>query len=146
MNNITLKSATLNDWKEIAKIEKGANSKTYSARTGEDEIKKCVTDDFVFLIRNKDVIVGFVSFEVIKKKTAHCNGLVIYPRFRGKGFGVKAMTLVLKKMNKYPRVQLVVHLHNNPAISLYLSLGFIIESWKDNYFSDGEPRLVMVKK
>lgn len=56
------------------------------------------------------------------------------------------MILALKKMTKYPRIELVVHPHNNPAISLYLSLGFKIESWRDNYFGDGEPRLVLVKK
>jgi ribosomal protein S18 acetylase RimI-like enzyme len=146
MNNITLKPATLNDWTEIAKIEKLANSKTYSARVEEKEIKDFINDDFVFLIKSQNTVVGLVSFEVLKKKTAHCNGLVNYPKFRGKGFGNKAMTMVLKKMCKYPRVELVVHPHNNPAIGLYLSLGFIIEAWKDNYFGDDEPRLMMVKK
>jgi hypothetical protein len=32
------------------------------------------------------------------------------------------------------------------AECLYLSMGFIIESWLDNYFGDGEPRLMLVKK
>ena len=79
-------------------------------------------------------------------KTAHCNGLVVLPQFRRQGFGLRAMRLVLKKMQAYPRVELVVHPHNSPAVSLYLSLGFIIESWVKNYFGDGQPRLVMVKK
>lgn len=146
MNSISLKRAILKNYKEVAKIEKMANSRMYSARTTEKEIKKFIKRDFVFLIKNKSIILGLVSFEVLKKKIAHCNGLIIYPKFRGKGFGKKAMFLVLKKMCKYPRVELAVHPRNNPAISLYLSLGFIIESWQDNYFGDGEPRLLMVKK
>lgn len=146
MNTIILKRATLDDWREIAKVEKIANSETYSARTKADEIKNFIKDDFVFLIRNGGVVVGLVSFAVLPKKIAHCNGLVIYPKFRSKGYGRKAMSLVLKKMFKYPRVELVVHPHNNSAISLYFSLGFIIESWQDNYFGDGQPRLMMVKK
>lgn len=146
MNNISLKRATLKDYEEVAKIEKVADSKIYSARVKEDEIKNFIKKDFVFLIKNKSVVLGLVSFEVLNKKVAHCNGLVVYPKFRGKGFGNKAMSLILKKMCKYPRVELAVHPHNNPAISLYLSLGFIIESWQDNYFGDGEPRLLMVKK
>jgi len=145
MNKILLKRATLKDINIIAEIEKVGSSKTYSARISEDELKEYIKNDFVFLIKNKDIIVGLVSFEVIKKKTAHCNGLVIYPEFRRKGFGIKAMSIVLKRMSKYPRVELVVHPHNNPAISLYLSMGFIIEAWRDNYFGDGEPRLVLIK-
>lgn len=56
------------------------------------------------------------------------------------------MSILLKKMSEYPRIELVAHPHNSPAILLYLSLGFIIESWENNYFDDGEPRLIMVKK
>ncbi len=143
---ITLKRAILSDWPEIAKIEKSSNSNTYSARVLEKEIKDYIKKDFVFLIKNKTVTAGLASFKLLKKKTAHCNGLVIYPKFRRKGFGVKAMSLLLKRMNKYPRVELVVHPHNTSAISLYFSLGFIIEGWRDNYFGDGEPRLMMIKK
>jgi ribosomal protein S18 acetylase RimI-like enzyme len=146
MNTISLKRATLKDWQEIAKIEKVGNSKTYSARVGDDEIKKYIKNNFVFLIKNDETVVGLVSFEVVKRKIAHCNGLVIYPKYRGKGFGNMAMILLLKKTSKYSRVELEVHPHNNPAISLYLSLGFSIEAWKDNCFGDGEPRLVMAKK
>jgi len=146
MANIFLERATLKDSKEVTKIEKLGSSKIYHAVTKKDKILDYIKNDFVFLIKNNDIVVGLVSFKVIKKKTASCNGLVIYPKFRRKGFGIKAMSLVLKKMSKYPRVDLVVHPHNNPAISLYLSLGFTIEAWQDNYFGDGEPRLVMIKK
>ena len=143
---ISLKRATFKDYEEVAKIEKVGSSKTYHAVIRKEKILDYIKKDFVFLIKNGDTVIGLVSFMVIKEKTASCNGLVIYPKFRRKGFGIKAMSLVLKKMSKYPRVDLVVHPHNNPAISLYLSLGFIIESWQDNYFGDGEPRIVMVKK
>jgi ribosomal protein S18 acetylase RimI-like enzyme len=74
------------------------------------------------------------------------NGLVISPKFQGRGFARQAIQLILKKVKKYPRIELMVHPHNVPALSLYLSLGFMIESWHNNHFGDGEPRLVLVKK
>lgn len=146
MAEIILKKATLKDWQEIAALERVASSKTYSARFEEDEAKDFIKDEFVFLIKKGDDIVGLVAYEEIKRGGVHINGLVITPQFRRKGFAREAMTLALKKMTKYSRIELVVHPHNNPAISLYLSLGFIIESWQDNYFGDGEPRLMLAKK
>jgi ribosomal protein S18 acetylase RimI-like enzyme len=146
MDKITLKRATLENAKEIAKIEKSAQSKTYAARIKEQDLIDFINNDSVFLIKNEGVTVGLVSYEVTKKGVSHCNGLVLYPKFRDKGFARKAMKLVLKKMIKYPRAELVVHPHNSPAVSLYLSLGFIIEDWIKNYFGDGEPRLMLVYK
>lgn len=143
---ISLKKATLKDVEEITELEKIADSKTYSARVKEDEIKNFIKNDVVFLIKRQDKNIGLVSYEIVKRKTAHINGLVVNPKFRGKGYARQAMLLLLKKMRQFPRIELVVHPRNTPAVSLYLSLGFIIESWKNNYFGDGEPRLVLVKK
>jgi len=145
METISLKKASLKDLEIIADIEKNASSKTYAAIIGKEELEKFLQNDQVFLIKNEESIIGLASFET-NQNTAHCTGLAIYPEFREKGFGNKAMRLLLKKMEKYQRVELVVHPHNNSAIKLYLSLGFIIESWENNYFGNGEPRLVMIKK
>jgi len=40
------------------------------------------------------------------------------------------------------RIELVTH-PDNPALKLYESLGFTVESRKENYWGDGEPRLVL---
>lgn len=146
MNNITLERATLENQKEIAEIEKGANSETYHARLGDDEIKEFIENDIIFLIKNDDDCIGLVSYEKISEDKVHIDGLVIKEEFRGKGFSKKAMTLLLEKLAQYSRIELVTHPHNNKAICLYLSMGFFIESWLDNYFGDGEPRLMLVKK
>lgn len=146
MNTIVLKRATLKDFDGVAEIEKAAAAPTYCAVTEKKEITSFIKNDFVFFIKRKEIVIGLVAFGEISKKTAYCNGLVILPKFRGKGYARKAMTLAMKKMAKYPRIELVVHPHNTPAISLYLSLGFVIEAWKDDYYGNGEPRLVMKKK
>ena len=145
MSNIILKRATLNDLPEIAKLEKTASSKIYSARVEENELKDFINNEFVFLVKKGDKVIGLVAYKIIKNKIAHINGLVINPEFQGQGFAKQTMSLLLGKIGRRPRIELVVHPHNTPAISLYLSLGFIIEAWRNNHFGDGQPRLVMAK-
>lgn len=140
---ISLKRATLNDSDLVAKIEKIADSMTYHAVTKKKEVLDYIKNNQVFLVKNNAKIIGLVSFNV-KGKVAGCNGLVICPNFRRKGYAKKAMALALKALNDYQRIDLVVHPQNSPAVSLYLSLGFEIEKWKNNYFNDGEPRIIMV--
>ncbi|MCU0680442.1 MAG: GNAT family N-acetyltransferase [Planctomycetes bacterium] len=146
MNKILLTRATIKDQKEIAKMEKLANSKTYAARTSVEEIEDFIKNNFVFIVKNGNEVIGLAAYEELKRNTVHINGLIITKKFRGQGFARQTMNLLLKKMLKYSRIELVVHPHNNKAVCLYLSLGFFIESWRDNYFGDGEPRLMLVKK
>ena len=144
MSKIVLKRARLRDKGMILKFEQEANSKTYSSRISEDEVRDFIKKEIVFIIKKKTQDIGLVAYKVLKTKV-HINGLVIRPQFRGKGFAKEAMILALRKMPKNLFQELVVHPHNSPAISLYLSLGFIIKAWNDNHFGDGEPRLLMIK-
>lgn len=141
--NILLKRATLDNLEDVAQIEKAASSKTYHALIEKEELIDFINSCEVFLIQKDDKILGLVSFEV-KNGVATCNGLVIHPDFRRKGYAREAMSLALDKFKQCNKIDLVVHPHNSPAISLYLSLGFKIEGWKDDCFGDGEPRIVMV--
>jgi ribosomal-protein-alanine N-acetyltransferase len=54
------------------------------------------------------------------------------------------MTRFLEQCKEAPRVDLVTHPQNDIALKLYTSLGFKVESREENYFGDGEPRLVLV--
>lgn len=146
MTSILLQKATLKDLKEIADLEKRAASKTYSAIISESELRAYIKNESVFLIKRNNVVIGSVAYKMVKRNIAHLGGLIISHKFRGRGIARQAMSIILKKVSRYPRIELSVHPHNNPAIGLYLSLGFVIESWKDNYFGDGEPRLMLVKK
>ena len=55
------------------------------------------------------------------------------------------MTFVLEEFRDVKRIDLVTHPDNIKAIALYQSLGFAIESRKENYYGDGEPRIVMAR-
>lgn len=146
MNKVLLERATRKDLKAVADIEKEAQSKTYSALIDEAELKNFINNEFVFLIKRQNVILGLIAYKIVKKNVVYLDGLVVRKKFRRKGIAKQTVTIILKKISKYPRIELLVHPSNNPALCLYLPLGFFIESWKDNYFGDGEPRLMLVKK
>ena len=98
------------------------------------------------MIKNDcDVTVGSISYQIKNKTHAYISGLIIKPEFQKQGLAKKALSLLLEKLKNYQKLSLVVH-PENPAIKLYLSFGFAIKSRKENYFGDGQPRLVMVKE
>lgn len=142
---VLLKKVSLKDVDIVGEMEKIGDSRTYHAFIKEKEIKEYIENDSVFFIKDGNIVVGLISFS-IKQKTASFGGLIIRPEFRRMGYARKALSLALKKLNEYRNIDLIVHPHNSSAILLYLSSGFEIESWKDNYFKDGEPRLKMVFK
>lgn len=145
MSKILLEKATLLDLKEVASLERNANSKTYYGLTDKNEILDFINNEEVFLIKKEGIVIGLIAYRIIDKKTVHINGLIVSPKFRGKGIAREAMNFILKKITKYSRVELEVHPHNTAAIRLYLSFGFIVEAWKDDCFGDGEPRLILSK-
>lgn len=104
-----------------------------------DEINK----NTVYIIKKGGVAVGNISYEKKGRNHVYLSSCVIDLRFQNRGIGSEALTFVLKKLKKIKRIDLVTHPRNTAAIILYLSFGFIIESWKDNYYGDGEPRLVL---
>ena len=75
----------------------------------------------------------------------YIGGLVVSPRFQGQGIAREAMIIVLEKFKDVKRIDLVTHPDNIGAVNLYQSLGFIAESRKENYYGDGEPRIVMAR-
>lgn len=55
------------------------------------------------------------------------------------------MDSILALAKSAPKIDLVTHPENTKAIRLYESLGFKIAERKENYYGDGEPRVVLVK-
>lgn len=147
MEKIILQRATLlNDFKEVFLLEKNTRSKTYMAATTKKDVIEYFNDSRIFLIKKGLETIGLTSFKKKPRGLAHINGLIIKPKFRGRGFSRQAMLLLFKKMLRIKHISLEVHPQNVPALSLYLSLGFVIDSWVENHFGDGEPRLMMTKK
>ena len=129
----------------LLKIEKTVRGlKIYSGCFTKQEIEEWLGNDIVFLIENDDLIVGSLSYEIKDKNHAHISGFVIKPKFQKQGFAKQALKLLFQKLNNFRKLSLDVH-PDNHIVGLYESLGFKRESLVENYYGDGEPRLVMVK-
>ena len=76
---------------------------------------------------------------------AEITGLMVDPRYQNQGIGREALTTILGELKEVKRIDLVTHPENESALSLYQSFGFQIESRVEDYYGDGQPRLVLVK-
>lgn len=143
---ITLIKATPDDKGAYIDLEKKFEGlKIYSNMTDpeevEEELKKCV----VYFIKLGEKNIGSVSYEKKGDDHFYLDGLVIDPEFQGQGFARQAMKQVLQEIGDVETIDLVTHPENERAIKLYESLGFTIVKKIENYFGDGEPRVLMVK-
>ena len=146
MKNINLQRATADDVDIFVLLEKSVvGVKTYSGIVEKDEAEKEIEENIVYIIKLDDLAVGNIEYKMEDKDTAYLGGLVVLPDFQGQGIAREAIKQILEKIGDVKKIYLVTHPHNSPAIKLYLSFGFVIDGWKDNYFGDGEPRIVMSK-
>ncbi len=142
---ISLEKATAKDVDQYLAIEKSViGPKTYSGITDENEAKEEFQNNQVFFIKKDGEIVGTIQYEIKSSDHAYLSGLAIDKRFQGQGIGREAVKLILNKLKNIKRIHIVTHPDNLAALKLYQSLGFIMESRKENYYGDGEPRLTLV--
>ncbi len=141
---ITLKRCKNDDWQIVEKMEKVAKSRLFSPFEGEKKIKEYIRKSEVYMILKGDDPIGTVSYEVKKDGHILFNGLVVLPKYRKRGIGSTAIQKALKRAGNR-KAELIVHPENTVALIIYLKLGFKIKSWKDNYFGDGESRLILWK-
>ncbi len=147
-SEIELKEATELDIPTLVSLEeKVANVKTYSPMLTQEEWHAEISKNGkVYLIARNESLVGDTSYERENEDSACISGLVIIPEFQGQGLGRMAMEKVLAELSDVKKIWLVVHPENDSAVKLYESLGFIRGEVKENYFDDGEPRMVMIKE
>jgi ribosomal-protein-alanine N-acetyltransferase len=78
-------------------------------------------------------------------KKGHVISIAVLPEHRRRGLGRMLMKMSIESMIKRgaDEVYLEVRVTNEPAITLYKSLGFIIVRRIHSYYSDGEDAYVM---
>ena len=144
---ITFKRATTDDVDEFLRIEKSTiGLKIYSRISDKEEALEEIKNNEVYFIIKNNKIIGSCECQIKGADEAYMSGLVILPEFQNQGIARQAIEFRLNKLKNIKRIWLVTHPHNSKVIKMYLSYGFIIESWKDNYFGDGEPRIVLAKQ
>ncbi len=143
--SVNLKRAAKADIPILIELEKSvAGTKIYSPMLEEKEWEEALEKEVVYIIEKDGVIAGNVSYKRKEESRVYISGLVISPRFQRQGIGREVIIRILDEIKDAKRIDLVTHPDNTTALKLYQSLGFVIESRKENYYGDGEPRLVLV--
>ena len=138
--------ATENDTAVLLAIEETAKDLiVYRWGFTDSEFLEWINTDIVYLIEEDGVMVGDISYVVKDNDYAYISGLVIKPEFQRRGLARKAMTLLMEELNDFRRLGLDVH-PDNHAVKLYESLGFVATERKENFYGDGQPRIIMVKE
>ncbi len=141
----SLKKASVSDIPALLELEKSvAGTNTYSPMLTENEWKEEMKKGDVYLIERDGVVMGNLSYERQGNDHVYISGLAVSPAFQGQGVAREVLANLLLEFKNVKRIDLVTHPDNHAALQLYQSLGFVIESRKENYFGDGEPRLVLV--
>ena len=143
--DIKFTKVEIKDWKVLRTLEEGAASDMFAPCNGEEGYKKYILESNVFIITNENKPMGTISYKNQDNGLILINGLTIMPEHRGRGIAKLAMNKLLNEVGN-KNFELVVHPRNTPALLIYLSLGFSIIEWKENYFGDGEPRLYLQRK
>ena len=117
----------------------------YSWGFTDSEFLEWIRSEVVYLIEEDEVMVGDISYVVKDHDYAYITGLVIVPEFQRRGLARQAMNMLLDELKDYRRLSLDVH-PDNHAVKLYESLGFVATERKENFYGDGQPRIIMVRE
>lgn len=146
---ITYRRAQQEDWPVIQSLflEAIASANgTYRADTEREDVVNFIATVYAFLIMNGDAPVGMISYSEKSPGHFYVEELVVGAEHKGQGYGHGAMAWLLNELNHAQKVELVTHPHNSTAIRLYLKHGFHIQEWKDDFYGDGTPRIVMSRQ
>ena len=129
----------------IALQEQSTDRKLWGAVDDIEKGLREIAENTLLLLRADDETVGSVAYRIRPDGSVYISNVIVAPSARGRGYARSALSFILEVNKDAPRVDLVTHPENERALRVYQSLGFAIECCKDNYFGDGEPRLVLAR-
>lgn len=112
--------------------------------TNDDAVREINKNVFYFLEIDGQAI-GSAAYRTQANGSVYINNFAVDPRYQRRGIARAALEKILKETQNVTRLELCTHPDNVPALNLYMSYGFVIESRVENYFGDGEPRLILAK-
>lgn len=98
----------------------------------------------VYILYDKHEPIGFFAFKK-ENEGIEVKAVVVTPEKQGKGHG-KTMMKKLLELTEGHDLHLVTHPKNVGAIAYYQKFGFEMYGRKENYYGDGEPRLLLKRK
>ena len=144
MNDITLERMTDKDVEEFLELEKKVSvPKIYNSITTVEDALEEIRDHELFFVKKDSITVGTIAYQKQSDGSVYISNMAVLPEYQGQGIARTAMEMILDVVGVETRIWLVAHPENEKALKLYTSLGFTIAKRVENYYGDGEPRLVL---
>ena len=120
-----------------------ASPRLYGQPLDRNACSREIADNVLYFVEVDGALAATAAWRRRDDGSAYLSNIAVDPDFRRSGVARAATLFLLEEAKGCPRIDLVTHPDNAAAIALYGTLGFEVESRKENYFGDGEPRLVM---
>lgn len=139
-----LRLATQSDLAIMAEIHKSCFVKSWT----EDDFASALSipGAGALLVELAGNVYGFVQFQWVAGE-AEINTICVSPNFRRQHFGqdlLQGLLAHLQNMNTI-KIFLEVSAHNNAAIALYKTHGFVNSGLRKTYYADGSDAITMVR-
>jgi ribosomal protein S18 acetylase RimI-like enzyme len=146
-SKITFRRATVNDALTLIDLQKRVavpklfNQFLFTAQEAEQEIRA----NILYLLEIDAIVIGSAAYRIRPDASVYINNITVAPQFRQRGIARAAIARIISENASAHRLDLCTHPDNSHALRLYSSFGFVIEGRHENYFGDGEPRLILAK-
>ncbi len=144
---VRLRPATLSDLEEMIEIERSS----FGAQSYRRELIEQLLTGHSFhnvIVEERGKRVGYATFlEDARRKKARLVTIAVRPAYRGRGLAKAMLKFLEQEMAGLGlrSVSLEVGTSNEPAKSLYLSLGYRIEGTIPDYYGEGKDAFYMEK-
>jgi RimJ/RimL family protein N-acetyltransferase len=144
---LTFVRATLADAERLAMHERRiAEPRLYGPPLDRDACAREIADNLLYFVELDGALAATAAWRRRDDGGACISNVAVDPDFRRRGIARAAMLFLLEKAKACTRIDLVTHPDNTAAVGLYRSLGFAVERREEDYFGDGEPRVVMLRR
>lgn len=131
--HISIRTMEEGDLEAVAELEQACFTEPWSKA----QISECLKHpyDQVWILETEGKIAGYCNFRVIAGE-GELMRIAVAPFFRGRGYSRRLMGILTQdaRKNQVEAVTLEVRASNHPAINLYKSYGFKIESVRKDYY------------
>jgi ribosomal protein S18 acetylase RimI-like enzyme len=140
-----LRRAAENDVEMIVSFESLVmDEKLYGKPLDYTAAKREIEANEYWMRLNKGQLVATGSLRQRNAGSIYLSNIAVHPGARRNGIARAMICHLLSLCRTAPSIDLAVHPDNQAARALYASLGFRPTQIRENFFGDGEPRLIML--
>ncbi len=143
---LSYRAATSEDAALFLELERKIEvPRLYAPADSIEQATKEIAESKLFFVIVDGHAIGTVAYRMRPGGDAYLSNLAVDPAFHRRGIARHALRFFFQACEGAARYSLVTHPENAPALALYQSEGFAVEDRLENYFGDGEPRLLLGK-